>query len=86
MELDPKQVEFFTTMQNTFESPGWELLKQGWQSEVDQIPNAVFYNAKSIEEVGYARERVKLLNEMLALPAVIAMQRQQILDMDEADA
>lgn len=83
MELDQKQKEFFSTMQHTFDTPGWTLLKQGWQSEIDQLPLNVFYNAKSMEDIEAARERVKLLNELIALPAVITMQRDQIEQMEE---
>jgi hypothetical protein len=85
MDLNPEQKEFFSTMGHTFDTPGWTLLTQGWQSEIDSLPLSVFYNAKTMEDIEAARERVKLLNELIALPAVINMQRDQIDQMDDAD-
>ena len=82
MELNSQQNEFFSAMEDTFRTPGWALLQQGWREEQQTLPERMFYNAKTVEEMGEARVRHGLLNELLSLPETIAAQKAQILSMD----
>jgi hypothetical protein len=83
MKLTSEQRDFFAAMEATFDTTGWGLLCQGWQAELDRLPEIVFYNAKKIEDVEIARERGKLLTELLSLAAVMTSQREEIDNMDD---
>jgi hypothetical protein len=83
MQLNDQQKEFFSAMETTFNTTGWELLRQGWQAELDRLPEIVFYNAKTVDDLLIARERAKLLNELLSLPAVMTAQQKEIEEMDD---
>ena len=78
MQLDAKQQEFFSSMEGTFITPGWALLAQGWKEEQDALPQMMFFNAKTMEDVEQARVRFGLLNELITLPQTITAQREQI--------
>jgi len=78
MPLNEEQKDFFNALEDTFRSKGWELIKQGWQNELNQIAEAAFFNVKTIEELALARERRSLLAELVNLPAAIAAQRKHI--------
>jgi len=81
-KLDSKQLQFFSSMEDTFRTPGWTLLTQGWREEQEQLPVTMFFNAKSQEDLEKARVRFGLLNELISLPQTIQAQRTQIEEMD----
>ena len=85
MLLTDQQKEYFAAMENTFRTPGWTLLRQGWQEELDALAERMFFNAKTMEDVNQARVRYGLLNELLNLPQMIEQQRTQIEDVEEDD-
>lgn len=85
MELTPKQVEYFAAMEGTFNTPGWTLIRQGWEEERESLAERMFFNAKSYEDVSHARVRYGLLNELINLPSMIEQQRQQVLDQPDED-
>jgi hypothetical protein len=83
MGLTDEQKTFYQEMENTFNTPGWEYMKQGWAEEQSQIPLAVFFNAKSIDDVKAARVRYGLLDELLSLPETLTQQRENVEQGDE---
>ena len=84
MQLNDQQQEFYATMEQTFGTKGWILLRQGWEEEQASLSDVVFYNAKSMDDVNTARVRHGLLNELVQLPETIAAQKDAILN-DEGD-
>jgi len=78
MELNDQQKEFFAAMEGTFNTPGWTLIRQGWEEERDALAERMFHNAKSMDDVHATRVRYGLLNELIDLPAMMQQQRDQI--------
>lgn len=85
MKLSPKQVEYFAAMEGTFNTPGWTLMRQGWEVESDGLSQIVFFNAKSLEDINNARVRYSILNELITLPEEILRQKQEVLDQPDED-
>lgn len=85
MKLTPKQIEYFRAMEGTFNTPGWTLMRQGWEAERDALYERVFFNVKSFEDVQQARVRYGILNELITLPETIEQQKQMVLDAPEED-
>lgn len=75
MALRPEQIEFYSSMEQTFMSPGWELMRRGWKEEQDMLPLNAFFNSETIEDVRAARVRYGLLDELINLPESIAQQK-----------
>jgi hypothetical protein len=86
VKLAPEQQEFFSNMETTFLSGGWELLSQGWKEERDALIGGAFFGAKSFEDVVAARIRYQLLSDLLSLPDTIEAQKQAILDPQEPES
>ncbi len=84
-KLTSEQSEFFSNMETTFLSGGWELLSQGWKEERDALIGATFFGAKSFDDIVAARIRYQLLSDLLALPETIEKQRQAIIDPPDQD-
>ena len=82
MSLTPQQKEFYAQMENTFMTPGWGLMVQGWREEQEQLPTAVFFNAKTIDDVRAAKVRFGLLDELINLPETIAAQKTAVEESD----
>lgn len=78
MLLNDEQKQFYGALEGTFRTPGWELIRQGWQEERDRLAEIVFHNAKSMDDVNAARVRYGILNELIGLAATIAAQRKHI--------
>ena len=74
-KLNEQQKEFFAAMEGCFETTGWSLLKKGWKTEQSQLAEAMFFNAKSMDDVLITRVRHGLLNELIQLPEQIAAQK-----------
>lgn len=74
-DLTPQQNEFYSSMEGTFRTAGWDLLVTGWKQERDQLPENVFFNAQSLEDIRAARVRYKLLEEMITLPETLEQQK-----------
>ena len=85
MKLTPQQVEYFAAMEGTFNTPGWTLMRQGWEVERDGLSQIVFFNAKSLEDINNARVRYGILNELVTLPEMIERQKQEVLDQPDED-
>ena len=75
MPLTGKQREFYASLEQTFNTAGWELITQGWKEEQQQLPMSVFFNAQSIEDIRAARVRFGLLDELISLPTTLAQQK-----------
>ncbi len=80
MQLTERQVEFYAAMEQTFASPGWVLLTQGWQQEYESLAENAFHNAKTFEDVEETRVRYRLLHELISLPETIEAQKHDILE------
>lgn len=78
--LTDQQKAFFDDMENTFNSAGWDRLTQGWRQERDSIPEAVFLNAKSMDDILVARTRYELLTELLQLAEFISAKKKHTLE------
>ena len=78
MELTEKDKQYFAAMQDTFRTKGWELMRQGWLTEMEQIPKRVFFGAKCYEDIQKERERYGVLVELTKLPEIIDAQKTQI--------
>ena len=85
MKLTEKQTQFFAAMEEMFLTPGWELVTRGWKVEQDQLSDAMFFNAKTLEDMSLARARYSLLDELIKLPATLTAQKAQIEEQDEDD-
>ena len=81
--LTDQQKEFYTALEGTFRTPGWNLMVQGWTQERDSLAEIVFHNAKSMDDVYSARVRYGLLNELISLASMHEGQRQQLETEDE---
>lgn len=86
MKLDDKKIEYFTALEETFNTRGWALIVQGLEGERQKLPEAGFFNAKTIEELQALRVRYGVLTELVLLPGTIDQQKQQIREMDPEDA
>jgi hypothetical protein len=84
-KLTPEQQEFFSKMETTFLTGGWDLLSRGWKEERDALPAAMFFGAKTFEDLVEGRIRYQLLSELSALPETIAKQRETILDPEDTE-
>lgn len=85
MKLTPQQREHFSAMESTYLTPGWTLLSTGWEAERDNLPEMMFFNAKSYEDMQAARVRHGLLVELIDLPKMMERQKQEIDNMPEPD-
>lgn len=83
MQLNAEQLQYFSAMEGTFLTPGWTLISKGWKDERDQLADRMFFNAKSYEDVEHARVRFGLLNELISLPNMIQVQKDQVLAEEE---
>lgn len=79
MELTPKQQEFYAQLENTFMTPGWSLMVQGWKDEQAALPESAFFNAQNMDDIRAARVRYGLLAELIQLPEVIAQQKLNVI-------
>jgi hypothetical protein len=78
-KLTAEQWEYFTSMENTLDSPGWALLEKGWKDEQAALPERVFFNAKEGDTLMIeARIRYELLGELIGLRQLVANQREAI--------
>lgn len=82
MAITERDAAYYASMQRTFETTGWENLRKGWQAEVDSLPEAMFFNAKSMEDMVKARVRYGLLRELLDLPVSLETQYNALVDGD----
>jgi hypothetical protein len=78
--LTDDQKAFFMDMENLFNSPGWARLNQGWLTEMKALPEAAFFNSKTIEELDSERVRLRLLSELVGLPQTIEQMKEAILN------
>ena len=85
MKLTEKQTQFFAAMEEMFLTPGWSLVTQGWKVEQGQLADAMFFNAKTLEDMSLARARHGLLDELITLPATITAQKAQIEEQNEEE-
>lgn len=85
MKLNSEQQQFFAAMENTFRSPGWTMLANGWREDQKGLAEQMFFGAKNMEDVESARVRYRLLNELVQLPDVIAAQKTAILEDEGQD-
>jgi len=85
MELTDQQKEFYNALEGTYRTPGWKLMVQGWEAERDSLAEAMFHNAKSMDDILTARVRYGLLNELVNIEQLHVEQRTQLEERDEAD-
>jgi hypothetical protein len=78
--MDNRQKEFYANLEATFLTPGWDLIKRGWQEEQQQLAEVAFFNAKSMEDVEALRVRYGLLNELISLPETIEQQKLNLIN------
>ena len=78
--LTEQQKEFYFSMEETFRTKGWSLITTGWKNEQKSIEEGALFGATDPVKIGEARERWKLLAELIMLPKTIEAQKQAILD------
>ncbi len=83
--MDNRQKEFYSKLEDTFRTPGWHLITQGWRDEQAQLPEVAFFNAKNMEDVEALRVRYGLLNELINLPDTIEQQKLNVVSEAEQD-
>ncbi len=83
--LGNNQIEFYGRLEQTFLTPGWALMVQGWKEEQDTLPLNVFFNAQSMDDIRAARVRYGLLDELIKLPETIAQQKLNVINAAEED-
>lgn len=79
-DMTDQQKEFYASMEVTFNTPGWDLMRQGWINEAEQLPMNAFFNAETIEDVRAARVRYALLKELIDLPETIENQKINVIN------
>ncbi len=84
-ELTEQQIEFFTAMEATFNTPGWELMTQGWEAERNGLAEHAFFGVKSMEDMRIVRLRYRLLTELIELPKTIGQQREEVEELEPQD-
>lgn len=82
-KLTAQQQEFYSNLENTFNTQGWALMVQGWKEEQKQLPLAAFFNAQTMDDVRAARVRYGLLDELITLPDTIEQQKLNSMEMDD---
>ena len=60
-----------------FSVPGWDRMTAMLQQEKDDLPDRTFTHAASFDELLAARAAVRKIDEILALPAAIELQKEQ---------
>ena len=85
--LTAEEKEFYMTMEDLFDHPGWALLVQGWHNEAQLLPEQVFYDTKlDAATLAGARVRMQLLRELLDLPNILRQQRtERETELEQAD-
>lgn len=86
VELSDGDKSLFMDMESLFEHPGWNRLVQGWHEETRMLPEAAFYNAKSMDDMLAFRVRMGLLRELLDLPNTLSNRKQELLAGNEQAA
>lgn len=81
--MDNRQKEFYASLENTFMTPGWNLITEGWRQEQAALPEAAFFNAKSMEDLEAIRVRYGLLDELIRLPDTIEQQKLDVINQHE---
>lgn len=79
-KLKPEQKQFFMELEALFEQPGWGHLVRGWKQELEALPMAGFFNAKTIEELEAYRQRYGLVQELLQLPETMAARKEVVIE------
>lgn len=69
----------FQKWESLFASEGWELFTKELQTELDDLPNRGFADAKNWEEVLAGRAAEKKLREILHYPNEIELRKQHLL-------
>ncbi len=83
MALTTEEEAMFAELNVMFDTPGWAHLTNGWKQEMEQLPQAMFFNAKSAEQLDAARVRYGLLHELVNLPEALRAQREQLIEDSE---
>lgn len=78
--MNNQQKEFYANLEATFLTPGWDLIRRGWQQEQKLLPEEAFFNVKSMEDLEALRVRYGLLNELINLPDTIEQQKLDVLN------
>jgi hypothetical protein len=74
----PKEIQIFSDLEHTFNTPGWSHLVDGWKEERDAIPLMAFTNVKTMEELEAYRVRYELLSQLIGLPEDIAADQEAL--------
>lgn len=76
-ELTNEQKTFFSAMEATFATPGWQqFMLPRWIEEQKSLKESTFFNAENEIDLCKARERFDLLDELITLPIKIQAQRE----------
>lgn len=76
-ELTNEQKTFFSAMESTFATAGWQhFMLPRWQEEQKMLQESTFFNAENEIDLVKARERFDLLEELITLPEKIQAQRE----------
>jgi len=74
--MDARTKERLMTYEALFDSPGWALfLEEFINPEVEELPERVFTQARSWDEVLAGRAAYAKLREIQVIPAIIEAQR-----------
>ncbi len=80
MKLTDQQKEFYSSMEHTFNTPGWGLMSQRWKETQDALRDQMFFGAKTMEDVTEMRLEYDFLGQLLGLPDAMSAQKQTVLD------
>jgi hypothetical protein len=70
--MNTNEKQLITDLENTFNTPGWSHLVDGWKEERDALPLIAFTNVKTMDELEAYRVRFDLLSQLIGLPDDIA--------------
>ena len=79
MKLTTEQQQYFSAMEQMFNTAGWTLVHRGWKEEQDALAERMFFNAESMSDMVAARTRYGLLDELIKLPEMVEKQKEMAL-------
>ncbi len=83
--LTDSQKQFFHDLESLFRMPGWDRLVEGWQQEMQSLPEGAFWNTEHMKDLAEARVRWRLLKELTMLPESIEAQKAALLEQQDED-
>ena len=76
--LNDDERGYFMEMESLLNHPGWARLVKEMQNDIEEIPAGSFKNAKSMEDINFARGRLSVLEELVSYERILELRRTQM--------